>query len=223
MFIVRSRTGYGENGRRQLCKDDEVFDIESDGRVIKHIGARLLFQMCLTRAAHGRPPLYANIVDVATLVDPDLLFGKRVGFSIEVDKSGNVDCGDSSLVSCRHVVQNSSYDFTFEFKNGVVVPLHMFCIRGYSDDFSTISFNLFEHNETFSFGKDFKLSIDIVGYGDDIVRGTVVVHREFINKPSEAITLGDIVLRRDETVYKGERLPIVYDRARYAKELAIKG
>lgn len=149
---------------------------------------------------------------------------ERVLFSAGVNKDGKIYIGNPVLVSGRHQVSALGYDFVFEFANGFVVPIRLFTVRACYSDFQTVSFHLLGHNETFTFRDDFFLSLRVTGYSGCYVSGFVLMERTVADTAqTPGVRVGDFELSRSGTVYKGERLPIVYNKVRYTKELMLRG
>lgn len=224
MHVIRSRNGYDESGRLTINMDSTVYDIveQDTGRLVKEMRGSMLAKMLIRNYGLGRPPMFANVEGARTIIDPDLLKPDVPQFSVSVNNTGKVYCGNPTVASVKQSIRDFGYDFVIEFANGFVIPIHMFTVRSYSSDFSTVSFTLFEHNETFSFKSEFNLTFEVTGYKSDSIRGSVTVQQTFADRPDPSSSLlSEFELTRSGTTYKGDNLPVVYDRAHYSKELLL--
>lgn len=234
MLVLHSRNGYNdEHGGCDFSNGNAVFDIEEDGRIIGEITAQELRAYVTECEKAKMRPKYANLIIPASICNPEELVKQKQGqkrISFGIDELGRpfAFSGDKKVVTFSKSKSNggNGNDYAFEFDNGFVIGVFNYTFVKYLNEFLSVYFSLFGVNESFSYERELSLQIEISEYSQDIIKGRVlVIYDTQEGWPNDykvttvANDIGSFELRRDGSVYKGESSDIVYDKARYEKEL----
>lgn len=217
-MVICSRNGYWPNGKYRISgKEDDVFDIIDNGKIVGEITSKQLKNYLKRCSQAGRKSKYTNIRNDTYVIDPNYEV-QQIQYVFGVDRSGDFFVREpESVVGGKSQMGDKSH-YSFELQNGFVIGVHAFKINELGKDFSSVEFTIFGVRETFGLVDGFTLVFCVSKYTSDTVGGSIYVEEMYENRDSST-KLGDFTLSKSGTLYKGEYTNVVYDSARFSKEL----